>query len=170
MSLPMYNTVASPRREAGLAESTSSGLPATALDDGAAQRFAALVRLLCADASPVEHACLHRVQALLEDPDWSCGADARTGLQRLVFAALHDEPAECVRDIRWPVLSRETEAYACFTRARQHEARVRRQSVGHFHFDRHDWESAQQNALRDHVRQVRDATYVPSPVDCFRVH
>ncbi len=170
MSLPLHNPIASFRSETELAESSPTHASSFQCNEETARRFAALVRALCPEAPPVDSACLRRIQALLSDPDWSCRPDERRALHRLLLAAQRSEPAERVRDIAWPLLSREAEAYGGFARARQHEAQVRRQSVGSFHFDRHDWESAQQSALRDHVRQVREATYAPSPVDCFRVH
>ncbi len=170
MSLPLHNTTPGFHGDAEASDSTrpaDTGISAEAI----AQRLAPLVHALCPDAPPLDAPCLRRMAALLRDPDWHCDPAERNALQRLLAAAGHrPASAATLQDLPWPALTRETDAYAQFERARRHESEVRRQPFGSFGFSRHDWETAQKAALRGQLRQVRDTRYVPMDVDFFRIH
>ncbi|WP_147651564.1 hypothetical protein [Vulcaniibacterium gelatinicum] len=77
-----------------------------------------------------------------------------------------------VVEAAWPTLEAEVVSFLDFCRLRAIEAELRGCAVGTFAFTRRDWQQARsaEDALAQHLRSVRERSYVPAPTARFVIH
>ncbi len=128
---------------------------------------------------------IESVAAMVGDTAWEAANDA-ADCARLVLDYASD-PEDLIPDwlpqvgrlddaivveAAWPTLAREMHCYRDFRRLRALEAFLQGCAPDTLPFSREAWEAVRRTeaALIAHRRHVRETSYVPAPVSCFRVH